>query len=146
EFRIRLVNRTADRTLYCGLLNLTEAFAINAGLHEASCVRLGPGEEAWCLQGRFIAARLPDQLWQQGVVEFKDILKLIVATQEFDVRLLTQGPLDVAARSVLPGPPPRGGLNRLMSRVQARDLKPVAEGEAPDDWWATQVTFTTVRP
>ena len=95
RFKLKMVNKTQDKELFCGLLDLTQAYAINAGLHEAGCVRLGPGEEAWALKDQFILAKLPDKLWQQGIVEFKDILKLIVSDREFDVRLMTQGPLEL---------------------------------------------------
>jgi pimeloyl-ACP methyl ester carboxylesterase len=153
KFKIKLVNRTnrdgaQGRTLYCGLLDLAETYAINAGLHEAGCIRLGPGDEAWAAQGRLLAASLPDKLWQQGIVEFKDILKLIVSTSDFDVNLMTQGALEMPTRKAMTRglPPRRGSLNRLMNRMQTRNLEVVREGEDLDDWWTTQLTFTTVRP
>ena len=43
--------------------DLTQGYAINAGLHAAGCVALGPGEEAWASNGQFILATLPDKLW-----------------------------------------------------------------------------------
>ena len=74
------------------------------------------------------------------------MLKLIVCTEEFDARLLEQPTLD------LPRPPGRtrglprnGSLNRLMQKVQTRELGE-SEPEAIDDWQATEVSFTTVRP
>ena len=151
RFKIKLVNRTnregaQPRTLYCGLLDLTDSYAINAGLHEAGCVKLGAGEEYWSARGQLISAKLPDKFWQQGIVEYKDILKLIVSTEEFDVRLMTQGALDLpSSKSVTRGLPSRGSLNRLMQRVQTRDFD-IESGGDVNDWWASQVTFTTVRP
>ncbi len=154
KFKIRLKNQTksektpSGRVLYFGLLDLRETFEISPVL-ESGSVKLGPDDEPYeAFQGQYVAATVPDKLWQQGVVEYKDILKLIVATQEFDVRLMKQGALDLpSTKSVTRGLAPRGGsLNRLMDRIQTRDLGRPSAGDELDDWWATQVTFTTVRP
>lgn len=146
SFKIRLRNK-GDRRLYVALLDLTETFKISAALQDGGSIRLDPGQEAWAYRGRPIPATVPDELWKQGVVEYRDILKVIACTDEFDARLMQQPALD------LPRPPgpaaTRGGrsgsLDRLMSRVQTRDL-----GDDPaapvDDWYATEITFTTVRP
>jgi hypothetical protein len=150
RFKIKLVNRTdrdgaEPRDLYCGLLDLTDSFAINAGLHEAGSIKLSPGEDR-SFRSRLIAAELPDKFWQQGMVERKDVLKLIVSTNDFDVRLMTQAALDMRpAQSATRGQHPRGSLNRLMQRVQHREFVVESGGEI-NDWWSTQVTFTTVRP
>ena len=136
------------RTLYCGLLDIRQTYEVSP-LLEAGCVRLGPDDEPYqAFQGKYVRATVPDKLWKQGVVDFKDVLKLIVATQEFDVRLMKQAALDLPTlKSDTRGlPPRRGSLNRLMDRMQTRNLEPVSEGEDLDDWWATQVTFMTVRP
>ncbi|WP_156818164.1 hypothetical protein [Mastigocladopsis repens] len=39
-----------------------------------------------------------------------------------------------------------GTLNRLMNRVLSRNLTAVPEEELYDDWIASQITITTVRP
>jgi len=152
KFKIRLANRTktpdsAGRDLFVGLLDLTETFAISA-LMEAGCIRLGPNDEPYqAFQGKYVAAKVPDKVWQQGVVEYKDLLKLIVSTQDFDVNLMTQGALDLpTAKAVTRGLSRRGSLNRLMNRMQTRNLEVESEGESLDDWYAAQLTFTTVRP
>ncbi len=41
---------------------------------------------------------------------------------------------------------PKGSLDRLMKRVQTRVLGDPVETAILDDWWATAVTCTTVRP
>jgi hypothetical protein len=152
KFKIQLANKTKTsdsdgRDLYCGLLDLTDTFAINAIL-EAGCIRLGPNDGPYlAFQGKFVAATVPDKVWQQGVVEYKDVLKLIVATQEFDIQLMTQGALDLpSSRSLARGLRRRGSLNRLMSRMQTREIGVVPDDESLDDWYTTQITFTTVRP
>lgn len=143
EFLIRLRNN-GDRRLYVALLNLTETFAISAALQDGGSIALDPGQEAWAYRKRPIPATIPDELWRQGVVELKDVLKLIACTSEFDARLMQQPALD------LPRPEPtrsaiRGGLNRLLQRVQTRRLGEEDAGSL-DDWSAASVVFTTVRP
>ncbi len=145
-FRVSMTNRS-DRTLYCGLLDLTQRFTVSAGLLKTGCVKLDPGETAWANLGKPIPATVPDEVWKQGVVEYRDLLKLIVCTQEFDARLLEQPGLDMprlAAKSATRGLR-SGSLDRLMSKVQTRDF---TEGEAAtiDDWQTAEVAFTTVRP
>jgi hypothetical protein len=147
EFLVRLNNK-GDRRLYAALIDLTESFRISAALQEGGSIALDPGQEAWAYRKRPIPAVVPDELWRQGVIELRDVLKLIVCTAEFDARLLEQQALDLprlapaASRSA--GVP--GGLERLMQRVQTRDLGDEDGSSRIDDWGATQVVFTTVRP
>jgi pimeloyl-ACP methyl ester carboxylesterase len=146
SFKLKLKN-TSQEALYCALLDLTDSYAVSAGLLDGGGVWLQPGEEAWALGGQPIYPTVPEKLWKQGITEIKDILKLIVSTAEFDATLLEQDELDLPTRST---PTPRRGqgtLNRLMNRVQSRDLraKPEAE-ELCDDWVTSQIVITTVRP
>jgi pimeloyl-ACP methyl ester carboxylesterase len=145
-FRVKLKN-TSDEPLYCALLDLTERFSVTAGLFEAGGVWLQPGEEAWALAGKPLYGTVPKELWQQGVTEFKDILKLIVSTAEFDATLLEQDKLGLPTRAFKAATRGKGTLNRLMRRVTARDLLSRPEDEELyDDWVTSQVTFTIVRP
>ena len=144
-FRVSMTNNSARR-LYCGLLDLTQRYRVFAGLLKTGCVKLEPGETAWGNLGNPIPATVPDEIWKQGVIEYKDLLKLIVCTEEFDARLLEQPTLDMprppgATRSI----PRNGSLNRLMRKVQTRELGD-SDPETIDDWQATEVSFTTVRP
>jgi hypothetical protein len=146
-FTVSMTNNS-DRRLYCGLLDLTQRFRVFAGLIKAGYVKLEPGETTWANLGNPIPATVPDEIWQQGVIEYKDLLKLIVCTEEFDPRLLEQPNLDMprtrsggATRGVSRG----GSLNRLMQKVQTRDLGD-SDPPAIDDWQTTEVSFTTVRP
>ena len=66
-----------------------------AGLIKSGYVKLEPGETAWANLGEPISASVPDEIWKQGVIEYKDLLKLIVCTEEFDPRLLEQPTLDM---------------------------------------------------
>jgi pimeloyl-ACP methyl ester carboxylesterase len=146
-FKVKLKN-TSDEPLYCALLDLTDRYAVIAGLLPGGGIWLNPGEEAWALNNQPIYPAVPKELWEQGITEFKDLLKLIVSTTEFDATLLEQGNLDLPpSRDVKIAKRGRGTLNRLMRRVQSRDLLSAPEEEELcDDWVSSQVTITTVRP
>ena len=152
-FKVSMTNNSS-RTLYCGLLDLTQRFRVSASLLSAGCVKLEPGETAWAYQGKPIPATVPKEVWEQGVIEYKDLLKLIVCTEEFDARLLEQPPLDMPrtqdhtkgiTRGETRGISRDGTLNRLMQKIQTREAGE-SEAEVIDDWQATEVSFTTVRP
>jgi pimeloyl-ACP methyl ester carboxylesterase len=144
-FKVKLKN-TSDETLYCALLDLTEQFAINAGFFEAGYVKLEPNQEAWALGGKSIRASVPQELWEQGIIEYQDILKLIVCTAEFDATLLEQDKLDLPRQKYTHRGSRTSTLNRLMSRLQQRDLIADDEAEEYDDWVASQVVIKTIRP
>ncbi|MFZ1596874.1 MAG: caspase family protein, partial [Anaerolineae bacterium] len=99
--QIRLRNATSDQGFFCMLLDLTENYSVYAGLLPKGGVWLEPGDEAWAtvlVRGRLrktIDLYIPDNLWRQGVTETRDILKLIVSTDEADATLLQQGELPV---------------------------------------------------
>jgi pimeloyl-ACP methyl ester carboxylesterase len=146
SFTVKLKN-TSSEPLYCALLDLTDRYAVIAGLFDGGGLWLNPGEEAWALGGQPIYPTVPKKLWEQGITETKDLLKLIVSTAEFDATLLEQEELDLPSRATRSVQRGQGTLNRLMQRVQSRDLKAVPEeDERCDDWVSSQVAITTVRP
>ncbi|QFS52795.1 caspase family protein [Nostoc sphaeroides] len=144
-FKIKLKNNS-NQELFCALLDLTDSYAVSPELLETGGVWLKPGEEAWALGGENIYPTVREKLWKQGINQSQDILKLIVSTSEFDATLLRQNELDLP---FLPERDPgrgRGTLNRLMKRVQSRDLRSAPEEEVYDDWITSQINITTVRP
>jgi hypothetical protein len=147
SFKVKITNNST-RPLYCGLLDLTQRFGVSAGLLTAGYVRLEPNQTVWANQDREIRASVPDEVWKQGIVEYRDLLKLIVCTQEFDPRRLEQPNLDMPRSKAVDRTRSLGrdgSLNRLMRKVQTREL----ETDDPpnlDDWQATEISFTTVRP
>lgn len=139
------VRNTSNRTLHCALLALTGSYGISAVLMRSE--RLGPGEEAWALRGDPVQATVPDRPWDQGVIEYRDTLKVVASTEAFDASHLELPDLDDAGpRDVLRGEAPASALDRLLARVGTRDLGPVgAPGPSPD-WTTTELVVTTVRP
>ncbi|WP_375467141.1 caspase domain-containing protein [uncultured Nostoc sp.] len=145
-FKVKLKN-TSNQELFCALLDLTDSYAVSPELLETGGVWLKPREEAWALGGENIYPTVREKLWKQGITQSQDILKLIVSTAEFDASLLRQNELDLPffpERGLGRG---RGTLNRLMKRVQSRDLRSAPESEEVyDDWITSQINITTVRP
>lgn len=145
-FKVKL-NNTSNQELFCALLDLTDSYAVSPELLETGGVWLKPGEEAWALGGENIYPTVPEKLWKQGITQSQDILKLIVSTAEFDATLLRQNELDLPFFPEREPGRGRGTLNRLMKRVQSRDLRSAPESEEVyDDWITSQINITTVRP
>jgi hypothetical protein len=136
------------------LLDLTENYSVGAGLLPKGGVWLEPGQESWAtvlVRGRLdktIHVTIPDRLWRQGVTELRDILKLIVSTDEADATLLQQGELPVTFAPTFRKMPKRlSTLNRLMTRVHTRDFGAApGSDEAFADWTTVEVALTIVRP
>ncbi len=149
SIKVKLINRS-DRPLYCALVGLTQTFAVQTNLLSGGSVRLQPGEEAWANAGKPIATEVPDGLWKAGMIEVRDILKLIATTAEFDVTLIEQGELDhpvVTKGEGTRGLGPTSTLGRLMKRVQSRAFSTEPDDdETLSDWTTQELTFTTVRP
>jgi hypothetical protein len=126
---------------------LTDSYTVSLELLETGGVWLKPGEEAWALGGEDIYSSVREKRWKQGITESQDILKLIVSTAEFDATLLRQNELDLPFFPEREPGRGRGSLNRLMKRVQSRDLRAAPEeNELYDDWITSQIKITTVRP
>jgi pimeloyl-ACP methyl ester carboxylesterase len=147
-FYVRLANNS-KKTLYCNILDLTESFAVSVGFfQDRTSIRLQPGET---IEGDYIDSLVPDELWEQGITERKDRLKLIVSTTEFDASLLEQDALDLprftqSQRSIETEElQHQGMLNSLMSKVQNREMMASSRGNT-DDWMTKIVTIETVRP
>ncbi len=145
EFKLKLTN-TTNKTLYCALVNLSDSFAISAPFFESGSVRLQAREEAFALDGDSLVLNVPDEYWNLGITEYKDIIKLIVSNDEFNARLLEQDKLD-APRSITRNidSPNQSSLERLMNRTQNRDIEAKSSARY-DDWYAEEITINTVRP
>jgi hypothetical protein len=152
EVTIRLKN-TGKRRLYVGLLDLPQTFGIYNILRHVGCHKLDKDQETFANDGDPIPVTVPDEFWERGVTEIKDIVKVIVSTSSFDARRMEQADLDLPrnreadlqSRGVTRGLGELGALERLMERVQTRQM-----GQEPsrriDDWRTLQYAITTVRP
>ncbi len=171
RFRIRLRNTLPDRRFFCMLLDLTESYSVYAGLLPRGGVWLEPrgqqGDAAWASvlvrgqQRTTIDGYIPDGLFKQYMdlmkasdppvneMQVRDILKLIVSTDEADATLLQQADLPVTSVPPVMRDIPRrlNTLNRLMARVHTRAVG-IAPGneEAFTDWTTVEVASVVVRP
>lgn len=145
EIRIKLTN-ISDKAVYCALLNLTELFAITAiSFGYSAGVWLEPGQEVWVQDGKSIPITIPQYFLQQGVSIYKDILKLLVSTSEFDARLLEQSSIDQNRQRSI-------NVNTLwydIHKVISRAITFKSEPETPKalNSWATQeILISTFAP
>ena len=123
KLKVRLKN-TSERELHCVLLDLPETYGVFTDLLPGGSIRLKPGEEAYAMNGDPIPVTVPDKLWQAGLEEIKDLLKLVVSTEECDATLFQMDELDV--------------------KVTTRHVGPNAK--KLEDWITSEVSVTTVRP
>ncbi|MUG96092.1 caspase family protein [Scytonema sp. UIC 10036] len=157
SIQIKLTNKS-HKILYCVLLNLTERFAVTAIPFAGDCtgIWLEPGQETWALEGKHISISIPQNLWKPGVMEYKDILKLIVSTTEFDAKLLEQDNLEILHTRSSNTVNTQlhltldNSVKRLISQVQSRAI--VAEPSEPqkpeilDDWVTNEILIITAIP
>ncbi len=151
RFRIKLHNQS-NQPLYCALFYLTERFKAAAIKPDSvsSVVRLLPDQEIWFAGGSPLNGRVPDSVWQKGITECQDMLKLVACVREFDPTLMNLGELGRIGRSEdgerSRPPTPGGSLNRLMQRTTHREVTFFGSPPNYDDWVTSQVAFTFVRP
>ncbi|HET8989353.1 MAG TPA: caspase family protein [Humibacillus sp.] len=144
-FTVSLTN-TTQRPLWVSLLDLTDTFGIFADAVAAGSTELQPGERLPIE----LETGVPDELWDRGVTEVTDLLKLIVSTEEFDPRSLAQPDLEVSAplrvdrglRQV----GPMSSLDRLLHHVGTRRAKPVGAADDRADWLTRDIQVVAVRP
>jgi len=154
KVQIKLTN-TSTKELYCSLLNLTELYGVKAipFIGHYSGIWLKPEEEVWVFEGKAIPISIPETLWQQGIIEYKDILKLIVTTSEFDANLLEQSNLEIADNRSLTNAekstsiPVKNAFNCLVKQKQTREIVACLEEENLwDDWVTYEVVLVTIKP
>ncbi|MEG5172819.1 caspase family protein [Microcoleus sp. B3-D7] len=143
--QIKLTNHS-NQKLYCNVLDLSESFAIEVPFFECtSSIILHPKGTECCTE---IASdpmnfQVPDRFFDRGTTEYKDILKLIVSTAEFDASSLEQDGLNPppANRAIAES---QGTLDRLMQGVHTREA--VKATGTYDNWMTKEVAITIVRP
>ena len=144
-FTVTLTN-TSQRPLWVALLDLTDTFGVFADAVAAGSMELGPTES----HPIELETSVPDQLWEAGVTEVTDLLKLIVSTDQFDPRSLAQPDLEVSAplrtAGSVRGAGPVSSLDRLLDHVGTRRVTPVGAGDSRADWFTVDVQVVAVRP
>jgi Caspase domain/Lecithin:cholesterol acyltransferase len=144
-FYMELENTTSKK-LYCAVLALFESYQVLPVFQDW----LEPGATFKLNDGEPIDTSVPDDLWEIGITERKDIFKLIVSKEPFDAHRLQQGKLEEYkgqrgledTKDIKRG---TGTLERLMDKVTTRESFG-GKSSNYDDWAAKTITLTTVRP
>ena len=146
KFRLKLTNNSRRR-LYCMLFDMTDSFAIFPELLPGGGEWLEPGQEAWALRREELEATVPDELWQEGMTEFKDLIKVVASTEKCDATRFRQEDLGIRFE------PPRtrslgmNSLESLMHRSMTRHIGGSSgSAEKVADWTTAELTVTTERP
>jgi len=141
--RLRLALRNdTDHDLYCALVWLGEDHSISSILMPGGAEFI-PAKRLFALHnGRDIYASIPDDKWQAGRTEVRDVLKLFVSTEPFDPTLFDQPAWrSVATRGT--GRPPRNVLGWLTARTRAFSLTPT---ETFPEWATHELRAAVMRP
>lgn len=145
EYTVTLAN-TTQQVLWVALVDLTDTYGIYADAIPQGSERLEAGQST----SISLRTEVPDELWDQGVTEVTDILKLIVSTEPFDPRPMAQPDLDVTAPvaqvRAVPSGAPASSLDALLVRVGTRRARPPGTAAAVSDWYTTNHTVVSVRP
>ena len=150
RFKLKLINNS-NKPLYCALLDISENYGVSLPFFDTGTVLLQPkgkaGNEVWAWDDEeaFLEFQVPDEFWERGITEYLDIIKLIVSTTDFDPSLLKQNPLDLPRKDIGLRDPLQSTLDRLMNRLQSRDIVRSTVGRI-DDWITKELAITTVRP
>lgn len=150
QIKLKLTNNT-KRRLYCMLFDLTERFKVTGALLPGGGNWLDPQHpknEAWAYyEGKTIPVSLPEELWQEGMTEYKDLIKLVISTDECNATLFEQENIEVRyethSRS---GIKTLNTLERMMQRVHMRDIGLSGSKDRLPDWATAEICITTVRP
>ncbi|MET9735735.1 caspase family protein [Streptomyces sp. NPDC006458] len=141
---VRLHNRSATRTLWCVLLNLTDGYAGHTGLYPGHFI--GPGRTGFALDDRPVVLTVPAHRARPGA-QVRDWLKLIVAERELNTVPFHLPPWDPEndgfRLSRLAG---ADGMLRLTSPAGSdRDMGP-AHAWGPGQWTTRTIPLRTVIP
>ncbi len=146
---MKIVNYSS-RELYCGLLNLTSSYGVSvAPTDNHNKVVIVPAkDEAWVLGGDPIPIEIPDEKWEAGITEVKDMFKLIVSTSDFDAKLLEQESLMTTSKAGIGFSvgAQEDTLSRLLVRVGLRAANWGAAAKVYSDWDTKDLIVSTTRP
>jgi pimeloyl-ACP methyl ester carboxylesterase len=146
RFRLKLTNNS-QRRLYCMLFDMTDSFAIFPELLPGGGEWLEPGQEVWALRREELEATVPDDLWREGMTEFKDLIKVVASTEQCDATRFRQEDLGIRFESPRTRSLGMNSLEKLMHRSMTRHIGGSSgAGEKVADWTTAELTVTTERP
>jgi len=128
------IRNSGTLSYYCAVLALSESYAIDL-LVDGGGIWLKP--EAEVLLQEELNVVVPDPIWEQGVTQRRDLLKLIAARSEFDATLLAQTALDHAesgTREIQRAPAKHAGWHTaevVITAIRPRPATPIPASGAP---------------
>jgi hypothetical protein len=128
--------------LYMTVLDMTDRYKV-AVFPQASATKVEPGNEilirtAWSI---------PEPLLEAGVIEYRDLVKVIASTTRMNPRLLEQPNLNVGLQRTRGFEPYSDTLTLLLQGVSGfRDADAVAGSTTVADWTTKEGTLTIVHP
>lgn len=138
---IRLHNRHTRR-LFCVLLDLTSGYRVHAALFSGDFV--DPGATAWARGGRTVRVELPKSQPPEPGRSVRDVLKLLVAEEQFGSAPFDLPPLG-EARPARRGPMALHGLLDRLGRIIV-DRDDEVDGAGGYDWSALTLPVVTEVP
>ncbi|BAY96218.1 peptidase C14 caspase catalytic subunit p20 [Tolypothrix tenuis PCC 7101] len=144
--QVKLLNHS-NQKLYANVIDLAEDYSVAVPFFDERSSVVLPAqtaESAGIVEGfDDISFSIPDEFLEQGITEYKDILKLIVSKTDFNASLLEQEGLKPPIRGTR-GTESESSLDRLMNRVYSRNA--ARAGKKIDDWITKEVAITIVKP
>jgi pimeloyl-ACP methyl ester carboxylesterase len=90
---------------------------------------------------------VPDELWNEGMTEYRDLLKVVACTEPCEATRFRQDKIGVRyERPATRGAAGMNSLERLMGRTMTRDIGDDSEDSVIADWTTAELGITTVRP
>ena len=146
--QINLLNHS-NKQLYANVIDLAEDYSVAPILYEddteirSSVVLPAKTAEAGIFANDTITLSIPEEFLDQGITEYKDVLKLIVSKTDFNASLLEQEGFEPPNRGTR-GAAPSSSLDRLMDRIYSRNAAP--SNRSYDDWITKEIAITIVKP
>jgi pimeloyl-ACP methyl ester carboxylesterase len=141
--RVRLTN-TSDEKLFCMLFDVAEDYSITPLM---KCEHLESGKPVFANDGKTIKLAIDPELHKQGMVQVRDIFKLIISTEEGDPALLAQEGLKVGFTKSDTRAVPKSAFERLLRRVQTRGVDLSSDDDdLSADWTTSEISITTLWP
>ena len=149
RFTVRLFNR-GRRWLYFALFGLDESFAVHR--LQGAQGRLLPGYSFWVRAGDGIPASVPENLYELGITQRRDLLVLVVSESDADWSLMEQGRLALSWKRTRPheteasGSPPPGLPAAFLPRVTKRELTESTDAHLESRWSVEKRVIVAYRP
>jgi pimeloyl-ACP methyl ester carboxylesterase len=155
EIRCNPAKAKKNMTLYCALLLFDAADASVTSLLDNEAKLLPPTNcHIHFNEGHDFPVQVKQQLFNNGIIETEDFLKLIVSDEPFDANLLAQKGLDIfkgGSKSITTNRTNRGAnnlLNLLEQELTFSHTRSFVLNEQPviPQWFTKKVNITTTRP